>query len=129
MKYTKIEWQGIVRTILSAFGAFLVGRNFFGHPIDESYWQEIVGIILGIVAVVWSIYDKTATVEAVQGALRQTLTFIGGILFSLGLVTNQTIQAILGVLAAVTPFIQGYLMRLKNNQLDAGKITVQQLKK
>lgn len=129
MKYTKIEWQGIVRTLLSAFGAFLVGRNFFGHQIDESYWQEIIGILMGIIAVVWSIMDKTATVEAIQGGLRQFLTFVGGILFSLGLVTNQTINAVLGMVTALAPFIQGYLTRVKNNQLDAGKISVPQLKK
>lgn len=129
MKYTKVEWQGIVRTLLSAFGAFLVGRNFFGHQIDESYWQEIVGLILGIISVIWSIYDKTATVESIQGAIRQTITFVGGLLFSAGLVTNQTINAVLGVVAALAPFIQGYLTRVKNNQLETGTIKVEQLKK
>lgn len=129
MKYTKIEWQGIVRTLLSAFGAFLVGKNLFGHAVDQSYLQEIIGVIMGVISVVWSVVDKTATVEMVQGGIRQLITFIGGLLVGAGKVTGETLQAILGIVTAIGPFIQGYLERTKNNQLDTGKITIEHLKK
>lgn len=129
MKYTKIEWQGIIRTLLSAFGAFLVGKNLFGHAVDQSYLQEVIGLVMGVISVIWSIVDKSATVEMVQGGLRQAITFIGGLLVGAGTITGQTLDSVLGIITAIGPFIQGYLARVKNNQLDSGKITITHLKK
>lgn len=126
---TKIEISGIVRTLLASIGAFFLGKSLFGHNVDNVLLNEIIGIVMGVVSVVWSVLDKTASVEMVQGALRQTITFVGGFLIGAGYVTNQGVQSILGLATALGPFIQGYLARVKNTQLHNGTINTQQLKK
>lgn len=124
-----VDWGGVIRTLLSAAGAFLLGRNILGHTIDESWWQEAVGVLMGIVSIVWSIRDKTATIEAIQGAARQAISFIGGLLVGAGYMTAQTLTAVLGFIIAVGPFIQGWLERLKNRKIENGDIPLHALKK
>lgn len=126
---TRIEILGIVRSLLSAIGAFMLGLNLFGTQITESWWQEAIGVILVIMGIVWSIKDKIATIEMIQGAMRQVITFLGGIALTAGWVTEKTLLAVIGLITAVIPVFQGYFSRKKARDLETGKLNIEQLKK
>lgn len=128
----KERLNSIIRTTLTFVGALLTGNTlhyFFGHIIDTAYWQEITGIVLGCVSAYWSIQSKTLDIEKLQGGIRHVITFIGGILVAKGLLTNETIIAIGAFVTALLPLWQAHAARQKSQQLDQGKITIQDLKK
>ena len=76
---TQSSVLSLIRTLLTLAGAYLFGKNFFGLPLDEVIWQEIVGIGLGVIAIIWSVFDKTITGEVWQGVVRHVITFASGI--------------------------------------------------
>lgn len=123
------QLQTLLRALLSAVGAYILGRNIFGTTIDASVWQEFTGSAMGFIAMVWSVYDKSATIESIMGVVRQIITFVGGLMVSKGTISVDTLTMILGLLAAALPYLQSHLSIIKNNQLDNGTITVGQLKK
>lgn len=126
---TKIQWASILRTFLTAIGSFLIGKSVFGHNIDNELWQTLSGILLSVVSTLWGIFDKTATIEMVQSTVRSIIVFAGGFLVAAGKMTNNNIEAILALIPVVLPYLQSHFARVKSNQLETGKINVQQLKK
>lgn len=120
---------GIIRAILSVAGAFLLGKNLFGQPIDESLWQEITGVIMGLIAMVWTFMDKTITLEGFQGILRQSITFIGGLLVASGKLSAEALATWLGIILALAGPIYAWLSKTKSKQLENGKIMMANLKK
>lgn len=129
MKQEQIN--SLIRTVLTLAGAFLTGGGlhyFFGHEIDAAYWEEITGIILAIVSIIWSISTKTIDIEKLQGSIRQVITFICGILVAKGLLNAQTSIAVIAFVGAIIPYIQAGLARKKSEQIANGKIKVAQLK-
>lgn len=129
MKQEQIN--SLIRTVLTLVGAFMTGGGlhyFFGHVIDPAYWQEITGVVLALVAIIWSIRTKEINLEKLQGLTRQVVTFICGILVAKGLLNDQTALAVTSFVASILPYLQAGLERKKNEHLDAGKITINQLK-
>jgi hypothetical protein len=121
--------KSAIRHILNAAGAFLIGKSLFGTAIDESMWQTIIGIIMAIISVVWSIKDKTANIESVQGVVRQVITFVGGLLVARGWLKAETLVTILSLALALIPIIQSWTARKKAQELSKKEITIGQLKK
>lgn len=128
----KIEQiNSLIRTVMTLIGAFLTGGGlhyFFGHTIDGAYWEEITGVIITVVAIVWSIRTKTVDIEKMQGMVRQVVTFICGILIAKGLLTDQTGAAVIAFVGSILPYLQAGLSRKKNDQLQQGVIQPHQLK-
>ena len=118
-----------VRALLMALGGYFIGVNFFGLPIDAVLWQQIAGIALSVIAMVWSILTKSLSEEVWQGVVRQVITFAGGILLARGILTNEMWQSILAVLVAVLPFIQSNQQRSLANKLQSGKLNPNDLTK
>ena len=58
--------SSIIRYVLSAIGAWLLGRQLFGLPVDEALWEGIAGAIMTVVSIVWGFADKTVTLEGFQ---------------------------------------------------------------
>lgn len=119
----------VARTVLSAFGAYLLGANLFGTEVTEVLWQELTGVALGIISIVWSVLSKTVTVEMVQGTLRQLITFAGGLLLAYGTLQPKDIVLILALIPVIAPLIYSFLSKSKTKQLVKGDINLQQLKK
>lgn len=127
---TTEQLNSLIRTIMSLVGAFLIGggAKFFGNVIDTAYWQEIVGAVLAIVSIVWSIRSKQLDIEKFQGFVRQVITFIGGILLAKGVLDENELAAILAFVGAMLPYLQAWLSKKKADQLNQGKISPAQLK-
>ena len=68
--------MSFIRHLLSLIGGFLLMRGV----TDSSTIEIGTGVILGIAALVWSIKEKTATVDMAAGVLRQVMSFTGGFL-------------------------------------------------
>lgn len=129
MKQEQIN--SLIRTVMTLIGAFLTGGGlhyFFGHTIDTAYWEEITGIVLTIVAIIWSIKTKTVDIEKMQGMVRQVVTFICGILIAKGLLNDQTGAAVIAFVGSILPYIQAGLSRKKNDQIQQGIIAPHELK-
>lgn len=125
------QLSSFIRTVLTLVGAFLTSGGlhyFFGHVIDPAYWQEISGVVLALFSIGWSVSTKIVDVEKLQGLVRQVVTFICGILVAHGLLNEQTSLAVLAFIGSMTPYVQAGLDRMKNQHLDTGKITINQLK-
>lgn len=118
----------ILRTLLSAAGAFFIGRKIFGTNIDPNNWQTAIAGITVIASFVWGILDKTANIEMWQSGLRTIITFIGGIFIAKGSLNTEQLATILsGVLTAV-PLIYGLLSKQKSSMLASGKLQLSTLK-
>lgn len=117
----------IIRTLLSLFGAWLLGHNLFGTTIDESLWQEIAGTVLVVISLVWTILDKTAGIEKVEGVIRQFLTAAGGLFISLGIIKEETVTIISGVISSLLPYILSLLGKKKSQDIATGELGVNDL--
>lgn len=112
----------LIRTLLTLAGAYLFGKNFFGLAIDEVLWQEIVGIAIGVVVIIWSAIDKSLQNDVWQGVVRHVITFASGILIARGVITAEMWQTILAALAGVLPWLQATLSKAKNDGIKSGEI-------
>jgi len=126
---TQSSVLSLIRTLLTLAGAYLFGKNFFGLPLDEVLWQEIVGIGLGVIAIIWSVFDKTITGEVWQGVVRHVITFASGILVAKGVIDSATVQVILAALAGVFPWLQSTMQRSVNKGISEGEIKSSSLSK
>lgn len=127
---TREQWNSLIRTTLTFIGALLTGGGvhyFFGQLIDTAYWQEITGIVLASVSVVWSIKDKKLGIEQLQATVRQVITFAFGILMAKGLISENTANSIFSFIGSMLPFLQQYLSKKKANELYNGEIKVDDL--
>lgn len=100
-----------VRALIMLIGSYFIGKMFFGLPIDQVLWQQITGVVLTIVAFVWSWATNALTQTVTQGLIRQTITFIGGILLAKGVITKELWDSILSILVSVLPFLQSLVAK------------------
>jgi uncharacterized membrane protein len=112
-----------LRALLILVGSYIVGKNLFGHAVDSSTWQIIVGAAVTVASTIWGIVTKTANVEGVESAVRSVITSIGGLLASAGVISGDNLNAILGLVTALAPFLQSVLSKSKNQQIASGTIT------
>lgn len=119
---SKEIWWSLLRTVLTALGAFLIGKNIWGQPIDNELWQSIIGVIMAVGSIIWGFFDKSNTLEAVQSALRSVFVVVGGLLIASGKVSAGTLESISGVILAVLPFVYRLLSKQKTDMIAAGTL-------
>lgn len=122
MKITKTEIFAIIRSVLSAVGAYLLGINVFGIKVDASVWQEVVGGAMAFAGIAFSVLDKSLTVEMIAAFIRQTITVGGGLLVAAGKIRGEVVVSLLAVIPLIAPYVQGILLRIKVAGLQSGKI-------
>lgn len=118
----------VLRTILIAFGAFLIGKNFFGSVLDASIWEQLVGAVLSIGTMVYSFIKRESTIEGFQTTIRGVLVFIGGLLVTAGKITGATLETVLGIFTIIGPHLYGWLSRKKTEGLVNGTVRLETLK-
>lgn len=126
---TQSKITDVIKALMTAFGAWLLGRNLFGQEITENGWQEFSGVVLAVTSMVWSVLSKTLTIEMVQSTVRQFITFAGGLLLAYGTLQTRDLVLILALVPTISPLIYSWLSKIKSNKLAKGDITIQQLKK
>lgn len=114
----------LARTILSAVGAFLIGKHIFGTVADETVVGAIVGGIMTTASVVWGIVDKSSGIEQIQSGIRQVVTLVGGILISSGKLSAEKLETYLGLAIALATFIYSLLSRKKTADIAAGILKI-----
>lgn len=119
--------SSIIRYLLSALGAYLIGHQLWGTTVTPEIWQEWLGAVVAIISVVWGFVDKTVTLEAFQGALRQVIAIAGGLAVAKGLITAETFTTITGFVLSFSAWIYSFLSRQKSVQLARGQLSVAQL--
>lgn len=122
MKITRTEIFAILRSVLSAVGAYLLGVNVFGIKVDASVWQEVVGGAMALAGIAFSVLDKSLTVEMIAAFIRQTITVGGGLLVAAGKIRGEVVVSLLAIIPMVAPYVQGILLRIKISGLQSGKI-------
>ena len=119
----------IIRALLIAIGGFLVGNHLFGHLVDLAYWDLIVGGLMSLVVGIWSWNDKDTTFEKRMAFVRSSLSFIGGIVISSGVVQPQTWDSITGLVLTILPIIMSNQQKKFNRALQDGRVDIERLKK
>lgn len=94
------DFLSLVRHIMSAAGGFLVIKG-----IDNNLILQGSGLVIAIISMIWSFKDKVATIDGVQGVLRQIATFVGGIFIAKGKLSITALDSYLGIISAFIPFI------------------------
>lgn len=117
----------LIRTILTALGSFLIGKNIFGNVVDQSILEIIVGAVLSIVSIAWSIADKTANIEMLQSGIRKVFVMIGGLLVASGKLDAAKLDTYLGLALSLIPFLYSLLSKKKSQEIAEGTISVQDL--
>lgn len=118
----KDVFLSLLRTVLTAGGAWMVGHNILTTTIDTSLWQEIVGAIILVGSTIWGVIDKTTTIEAIQSAIRSILAVGGGILVAAGKISGDKLEAIGGMIIPILTFIYSYSSKKKNEMIADGKL-------
>lgn len=123
---------GFVRTILGALGFFFIGKNFFGQPLDENTFMGVVGVLLSLAMLVWSIADKTLSLEKWESAVGQVVLWVGGFIVSRGWLTNEQWLEIAGIAIVALKYLGGLITRKKAQALadpTNREVTIDALKK
>jgi hypothetical protein len=121
--------MSLLRTFLTSFGIFLLGKNLFGSVIDQSIWQMVVGVTMAGVSVIWGIFDKTVGIEMLQSFLRSAIIGFGGLLVARGSLSPEKLESILGIVMSILPLIYSMLSRKKTSDLVNGTLSLEELKK
>lgn len=125
---TEPSIYGIIRSIFQVVGAYLIGHVIWGFTFTADWLEALMGILFSAISITWSIKAKTATIEMVQGFIRESMSFVFALLGTFGLITDTQAIAYIGLAMAFAPTIYAYFSRLKTKQLDVGVLNIKQLK-
>jgi hypothetical protein len=112
----------LLRALFTFGGSFIMGQSIGTHAVDANTWGIVSGSIITLIGSVWGYFDKSASIEGVQSAMRSALQVLGGVGVSYGLLKADTLLSILAIVPAIIPIAQSYTSRLKVKQVDSGKL-------
>lgn len=118
----------IVRSILTAVGAYMAGKYFLGTPIDDNLWLGVIASSVTLISVVWGIADKSATVEAVQSGLRSVVMFVGALLVGSGVFKGEVLESTLAIISVLVPILYSQLSKIKSKNIAEGSTAIIDLK-
>lgn len=117
----------LIRSVLTLAGAFLVGHNIFGHPLDSSNAEIIIGSVVSLASIIWGLVDKSTGVDTALSGLRSALLVLGGLGVSWGLISQNTFEAISGFTLSIIPILQSIFSKAKVVQMASGQIVAQKV--
>lgn len=107
MKLTQSQVFGIIQSVLSALGGFLVAKGI----TDNVTVTTGIGVISGLVGMIWAFVDKTADVTTVEETLRQAGSFVGGIFIAKGKLSADELNTWLGLISTLVPVILSFIAK------------------
>lgn len=123
MTTSKENILSLLRTLLTFAGTFLIGHSLLNQPITSDVWDMIIGVSSAAFGTIWGIADKTATWDMIESGIRSVLIGAGGFLVTAGLLKDETLQAVIGLITPVLAFIQSSMSKAKVVNLATGKAT------
>lgn len=106
----KEQVVSLVRHLLSVAGGLALAYGLANSELIAN----ISGVVLGLVALIWSVKEKTATLAQIGGVTRQLLTFVGGFLVLKGILTPEKLEATIAGIVALLPVILGQLDKISS---------------
>lgn len=117
----------ILRSVLTAVGAYVAGKSFLGNTIDDNLWLGIGSSIVTLASIVWGILDKTATLEMFESGLRSVIMFVGALLVGAGIIKDEVLQSLLAISSVAIPAIYSQLSKTKSKNIAEGTLGVADL--
>lgn len=117
-----------VRALGTAIGSWLIGNYIWGTQITPEVWQVIIGIILSLASLGWSIYEKNVQEEMVTSTVRQIISFFGGLWVASGKITPDRLDSLGGFVMVIIPIVLSYFEKKKSTRLAKREITISKLK-
>lgn len=124
---TKEIFFSIFRSVLTAVGAYLMGKSFLGATIDDNLWLGIISSAITLGSIIWGVVDKSATIEMVQSGLRSVVTFVGALLVGSGVLKGEVIESTLTIITVLVPILYSQLSKLKSKNIATGDTPIVEL--
>ena len=105
---TRDQVTSLIRHILSAVGGILIAKGL----LDESTVMAVIGAVLGIVGIVWSIKDHNLTLGQTEGVLRQLATIASFYFVGRGIIDQGTLDIIVGGIIGILATVLGQTDKL-----------------
>lgn len=115
------------RALLAAIGTFLVGHTIAGHQVDSNLWMLVTGSVMAILSFGLAIASKDTTAEKVQSAARAAWASTGGLLMAIGVLNNESLVSLTGLVNALLPILQSHQARATNLQIASNQVKVSAL--
>lgn len=112
----------ILRSLLTLIGSYLVGHAIFGHTVTADIWTVIGGAAATVFSTVWGIVKKTATIDSSESAIHSVLLTLGGLFVSAGVINQDTLTAILGLVGSISPILLSQISKSKVQLIEKGKL-------
>lgn len=119
----KATGLSLLRTLLTVAGSYILAHNLFGPVINQDALTQIGGAVMALAGAIWGYFDKTASIEGLQSAIRSVVQIVGGFLVAAGKLSGQSLDMALGLVTTLVPVLQSHISRVKVQQLDSGKLT------
>lgn len=114
----------LVRIVLTAVGAYVMGKYFLGATIDNNLWLGIAGSVVTAISITWGVLDKSATTEMVQSGLRSIVLTFGTLLVGSGVIKDEVLQGLLAAISIIVPAIISEANKRTNKNVATGKTPI-----
>lgn len=118
---------GYLRTAMNIIGSLLIGHVVFGHAVDNTVLESVIGGALSVSSTIWGVAVKTATLDMVSSSLSKVITFAGGLAVEKGIITGATLVAVMGATPLIAAEIMKRVQRQQNQNVATGKTGVSDL--
>jgi hypothetical protein len=105
---TRDQITSLIRHILSAAGGILIAKGV----LDTTIVMTIIGTVLGIVSIFWSIRDHNLDLGKVEGVVRQLGTLASFYFVGRGIIDQGTLDLILGSIIGILATVLGQTDKL-----------------
>ena len=117
----------VVRSILTAVGAYLMGKFFLGSTIDNNLWGGIAASVVTAVAIVWGIIDKSINAEKLESGLRSIVITFGTLLVGSGVIKSEVLDSVLAVVSLLIPVLLSQAAKSANKSVATGEVKIADL--
>lgn len=124
---TKESWLSISRHVLTAAGAYVVGKSFLGSTIDDNLWLGIAGSVVTAASIIWGIVDKTVNNEMLQSGLRSIVLTFGTLLVGSGVIKDEVLQMALAIISIAIPVSLSESAKRTNKNVAVGETRIADL--
>lgn len=104
---TQAQVLGIAQSVLTALGGFLVAKGI----TDSATITTGIGVVSGLVGLIWAFKDKTADVSTTEETIRQVGAFVGGLFIAQGKLSIAQLNTWLGLISALVPVVLSFIAK------------------